>query len=186
MVNFDGVNKTITVTNTLIEVRRDLYSAWKRWAVVGDNLKYLQAFRSVGGDGIGGGSSSPNFFFLMNNWKIVVDGVVAEFKYNLYCEESSNETYTPFVYVNGGNATNSVSSSPVVTVVEDSGSGLTASQTAELKSIYLSLVGDRTQDLETGRVIVFEEDGVTARHEIQAYKDGAESTLANANELRSV
>ncbi len=120
-VSFDGINKEITVTTqTEVNVRKDIYSAWKHWCMIGNNLQYLQALRPVGGDSIGGGSSSPNFFFLMNNWKIVVDGVIATFKFNLYCEEATNNNYVPFIYLNDGHSNNEVSSAPVVTVSSQS------------------------------------------------------------------
>ncbi len=116
MVVINGIDKTITVTiQTSVDVRKDIYSAWKNWCIIGNNLKYKQAMRPVGGDAIGGGNTSPNFFFLMNNWKVVVDGVVVTFQFNLYCEEATNTNTVPFLYINDGHSNNEVSSSPVVT-----------------------------------------------------------------------
>ena len=70
-VTFDGTNKLIVVDAgiTALDVRVDLYSDWKEWAVLSTNLKYLPAFRTIGGDPVG----SKNFgraFFLSNGWKI--------------------------------------------------------------------------------------------------------------------
>ena len=114
-VAFSGINQEITVTiQTEVDVRKDIFSAWVHWVKESDNAKYLQALRPVGGDGIGNSNESPNFFFLMNNWKIVVDGIVATFKFNLYCEEATNDNYVPFVYINGGHSNNEISSSPVI------------------------------------------------------------------------
>ena len=69
---FDGPNKIITIVNgeTEIDAQRDLYSAWKRWVVINDNAKYLQAFRTVGGDTIGAGQRVSAYFFLLNGWRV--------------------------------------------------------------------------------------------------------------------
>lgn len=69
---FDGPSKIITIVNgeTEIDTQRDLYSAWKRWVVINDNSKYLQAFRTVGGDPIGAGQSVSPYFFLLNGWRV--------------------------------------------------------------------------------------------------------------------
>lgn len=69
---FDGPNKIITIVNgeTEIDAQRDLYSAWKRWVLINDNAKYLQAFRTVGGDPIGAGQTVSAYFFLLNGWRV--------------------------------------------------------------------------------------------------------------------
>ena len=94
---FDGPNKIITINNgeTEIDTQRDLYSAWKRWTLDQDNAKYLQAFRTVGGDPIGAGQTVSAYFFLLNGWRVrswegdhflTVDG-------NLFVDEGG----TPFI-----------------------------------------------------------------------------------------
>jgi len=69
---FDGPSKIITIVNgeTEIDTQRDLYSAWKRWVTINDNSKYLQAFRTVGGDPIGASQSVSPYFFLLNGWRV--------------------------------------------------------------------------------------------------------------------
>ena len=69
---FDGPNKIITIVNgeTEIDAQRDLYSAWKRWVLIDDNAKYLQAFRTVGGDPMGAGQTVSAYFFLLNGWRV--------------------------------------------------------------------------------------------------------------------
>lgn len=63
-VTFDGVSRIISVnTGVTVLDAQTLYSWWKQWASTGDNSKYLQAFRPVGGDDIGGGSQAPMYFF---------------------------------------------------------------------------------------------------------------------------
>jgi len=47
-----------------------LYSAWVDWIVLSDNLKYLPAFRTVGGDETISGQKIPAYYFMDNDWKI--------------------------------------------------------------------------------------------------------------------
>ena len=69
---FDGPNKIITIVSpyTEIDAQADIYSAWKRWVTIDDNSKYLQAFRTVGGDPIGVGQAISAYFFLLNGWRV--------------------------------------------------------------------------------------------------------------------
>jgi hypothetical protein len=76
-VSFDGINKLIVVTDapaasgTSLDVKSEIYSAWKRWLVGGsENLKYLYAMRSVGGDPTVEGRFLGSTFFLSNGWRI--------------------------------------------------------------------------------------------------------------------
>ena len=73
-VSFDGVTKLITVNSneSVIDVQEDLYSAWKRWIQTRDNLKYINAMRSVGGDPTVGGEFLGATFFVTNGWRIVL------------------------------------------------------------------------------------------------------------------
>ena len=69
-VTFDGENKIIRVNDGVVQinVELDLYSEWKRWMMEDDNAKWLQAFRSAGGDptNLEATQFSPRYFFLMN------------------------------------------------------------------------------------------------------------------------
>lgn len=71
-VTFDGENRLIRVNDnvTFLDVKEDLYSAWKRWAKESDNLKYPAAFRSVGGDPLPGEKSLGSTYFLNLPWRI--------------------------------------------------------------------------------------------------------------------
>lgn len=73
-VSFDGVTKLITVNSneSVIDVKEDLYSAWKRWALTRDNLKYINAMRTVGGDPTVQGEFLGATFFVTNGWRIVL------------------------------------------------------------------------------------------------------------------
>lgn len=72
-VTFDGVNRLIIVNQgvTALDVRIDIYSAWKRWVLAG-NANFAPAFSFVGGDPLGGGRFAGTYFFLNNikGWKL--------------------------------------------------------------------------------------------------------------------
>ena len=71
MASFDGINKIITITNGTTSISAtELYSEWKEWLLINDNLKFLPAFRTVGGDPIGSGLYVSSYYFLMNGWRI--------------------------------------------------------------------------------------------------------------------
>ena len=169
-VSFDGAAKRMVVTGVSnVDVQRDLYSAWKHWLVSSDNAKYEQALRPVGGDSIGGGQRSPVYFFLMNDWKVVVDGIVVDFSLNLYCEEATNASTFPFIVQNNGAVSYKVSDSPVVTIL--SGSGLSAEQAAQLETAASEsaaarkmVKNDAVVDSNNSRSTIFDDDGVTPYH----------------------
>lgn len=73
-VTFDGVARRITLSENVstLDVRRDLYSAWKQWVKLYDNAKFQPAIRTIGGDPIGGGQTAGDLYFLQNNWQIIV------------------------------------------------------------------------------------------------------------------
>jgi hypothetical protein len=95
-VIFHGSTKQIVVNPGVLQldVKIDLYSAWKRWSVDGNNLGYLQAFRTFGGDPTIAGQFAPQYFFLTNGWRIIVDtGEEITAGTNLYTDELDN----PFI-----------------------------------------------------------------------------------------
>jgi hypothetical protein len=47
----------------------EIYSEWKVWSALSDNLKYPPAFRVVGGDPISGTANLGSTFFLLAPWK---------------------------------------------------------------------------------------------------------------------
>lgn len=71
MVNFDGTNKLIIVDTGITELSvKTVYSLWKEWLLIGDNSKYEQAFRVVGGDPISATLNVGEYYFMTNDWKI--------------------------------------------------------------------------------------------------------------------
>lgn len=69
-VTFDGVNRLIILGSevTSIDIKVDIYSAWKRWVLIDDNSKYLPALRTIGGDPapLGSGRFAGDIYFLLN------------------------------------------------------------------------------------------------------------------------
>jgi len=112
-VSFDGANKIISVLTgvTNIDVGPDIYSAWKNWIVVDDNLKFLPALRTVGGDPTNPNETqfSPRYYFLMNGWRVHVDGQTVIVQMNLYTDEGDS----PFIVTNNGAVTNRGSDAPI-------------------------------------------------------------------------
>lgn len=121
-VVFDGPNKLILITPgvTALDIREDVYSAWKEWVQKNPDAlidaKYLHAMRAVGGDPLPGGAALGSTFFLTNGWRIkpypgryrlVVTG-------NLYTEEGD----TPFVNADAGYDSNIRIETTVSTLVE--------------------------------------------------------------------
>lgn len=71
-VTFDGPNKLIIINNNVIDldVQTDIYSDWKEWTLLEDNLKYLPALNTVGGDPTVAGQRLDVTYFLINGWKL--------------------------------------------------------------------------------------------------------------------
>lgn len=92
---FDGPNKRILIDSLdpNVDVRR-LYSEWKEWVILSDNAKFEQAFRSIGGDPTIPGQTAPAYYFLENDWKVIVDGFDATFSFNLYSSDASSPLIT--------------------------------------------------------------------------------------------
>jgi hypothetical protein len=65
----DPANKRIVLDSATVTAK-SIYVAWVNWAATADNAKYLPAFRSVGGDDLGGGLFIPPYYFLANGWKV--------------------------------------------------------------------------------------------------------------------
>jgi len=112
-VTFNGIDREINILSgvTTLDVQIDLYSEWKRWAVLENNLKFLQAFRTFGGDQTISGQFAPRYFFLTNGWRIIVDtGEDITVGVNLFTDELD----APFILTNNSTVTLRNSDSPVV------------------------------------------------------------------------
>lgn len=75
-VTFDGENRIIYVNDgvTDLEIKSELYSAWKEWASsTPDNATWAPAIRTIGGDPTVGAQRAGDIYFLQNNWKLYLD-----------------------------------------------------------------------------------------------------------------
>lgn len=74
MITFDGPNKIISYDDagSAVEIEaKDLYSRWKDWVALG-NAQYPAAFRTIGGDPLGGSVQAGDYYFLNNadGWRL--------------------------------------------------------------------------------------------------------------------
>ena len=138
-VIFDGPGKLCILQEgvTSFDVI-DLYSDWKAWVMQGDNAKYLQAFRNVGGDPLGGDINIAPYYFLTNGWRVRPaetdhDLIVAG---NLLTEEGD----FPFVRTIGLYQVEIrmvTSSASTVITIQGEGSGLSVEEHDQLMGIPL-------------------------------------------------
>lgn len=100
-VSFDGARRLITILSGEKQVSAsiDLYSDWKEWAREPDNLKYPPAFRTIGGELIGGGVQVGAYFFLQNQdgWRIKPpeENIDVTIDGNLYGEDPTRPLFSP-------------------------------------------------------------------------------------------
>lgn len=133
-VTFDGENKIIIISPdiTEINVKEDLYSAWKEWVGVDPNSKWEEAFKAIGGEPTVAGRFLGTTYFLINGWKLrtwegnhrlMVNG-------NLYCDDGTE----PFIpTLNNWNIQLSMTNSNIVDAVAVPGEILyTAEQLASI------------------------------------------------------
>jgi hypothetical protein len=108
LVTFDGINRTITINSQVHElnVKEDIYSAWKEWMVIRDNSKFPPAFRAIGGDPVGSGLNAGDIYFLINQWQIVVPQNV---RVNGVIYHDEAPLLEPFIVLPGGGVISTVS-----------------------------------------------------------------------------
>lgn len=102
VVTFDGPNKRIVEISASGDNEIDvaeIYSEWKDWAKVSDNLKYLQAFSVVGGDPITLVQSLGSTFFLENGWRFRPAELTHKLTLagNLYTREAGQSVFVPTI-----------------------------------------------------------------------------------------
>jgi hypothetical protein len=96
--SFDGIAKIISITESPvdgyvdIDVKIDIYSDWKEWCLLSDNIKYEQALYAVGGDPLPGEKALGTTYFLLNGWKIrpYEGNHTLNINGNLYAEDGSS------------------------------------------------------------------------------------------------
>lgn len=160
MVTFDGPNKIIIIDNGVTSISAvQIYSEWKEWVVLDNNIKFLPALRTVGGDTIGPGQVVSPYYFLTNDWRV-----------RPY-EGSHTLTVSGNLYVDGGGSpfistlgnynvlvTLSVSSDSKVNYVTSDGSDLTevlSKLTSIETKVNTSLSGiDELRDVSIGNWVI--------------------------------
>jgi len=71
-VTFFGIEKIIQINEgvTNVDVKRDIYSSWKEWASLQDNVKFPIAISAIGGEPITSTTAVGATYFLENGWRI--------------------------------------------------------------------------------------------------------------------
>ena len=120
-VTFDGDNKLIIINSNVaeIDIKSDVYSAWKRWKRLRDSGKYEQAIRTIGGDPTVNALKAGDIYFLINGWRLQVDLAVTSISGSLF----SDDFTTPLVTLEGLPAYQSFVSNLVTGVESSGGSG---------------------------------------------------------------
>jgi len=137
VATFDGPNLIIQLPSIdTYDVQRDLYSAWKQWAALSDNLKFAQAFETTGGDQISDTSTIAPYFFCRNDlgWRIRMPESDGEIPVdgNLFARQS---TIPLFEQATGFDAFLRLEVSSRAVVIQTGVSGLTAAESALIKLI---------------------------------------------------
>lgn len=144
-VAFDGPNKLILISpgTLILDIKRDVYSAWKEWTVVlgllglhDENAGFLQAIRAIGGDPTVGAGQIGSTFFLTNNWKIkpYPGNYILQVNGNLFSEDGS-DPFVPsdFFPKQANNITINLNTSNIVDLVN---AGFGATQTTWLEELH--------------------------------------------------
>ncbi len=139
MITFDGPNKIISYDDagTLVSVEaRDLYSRWKDWVALG-NANFPPAFRTIGGDPLGGSVQAGDYYFLNNadGWRLRPKEADHELVIagNLYGENPALPVFAATVGTFNVLVQRSLSSLTQTVAV---GSGLSVSEQTKLDEIH--------------------------------------------------
>lgn len=170
---FDGPSRVITITTPgTISAAIDLYSAWKYWALTGDNAKYAPAFQTLGGDPLSDTDSIAPYFFIRNDlgWRVKPPEAHGEVNIdgNLVPRDPSLPMFIPSI----GNFTVAIrlSVSSKALVVSSGGSGLTATQDERIKFIEKMLRNKMITDPVTGIATLYDDDDSTVLATSQVYE----------------
>ena len=134
---------------------QEIYSEWKDWCRVGDNIKHPRAFRYVGGDPISDTLDLGVTYFLMNGWKIRPAELSHKLTVvgNLYTDPAGESAFVP-------------TQGSYVVNVETRVSNLVDSTVADAAQIEADaalarklLQNKMITDPSTGELIVYDDDG---------------------------
>lgn len=95
-VTFDPALRAIIVNDgvTDLDILIDIYSASKEWLHDEETIHYPPPCRAVGGDPIPGGSTGSTFF-LINDWKLLIDLTAVRVSGVLFSDSFSTAYYSP-------------------------------------------------------------------------------------------
>jgi hypothetical protein len=99
-ITFDPELRLIYVNEgvTSLDIRTEVYSAWKDWFKLADNSGAAPpALRTIGGDDTTGNERAGDIYFLINNWRIVYDPRLVQVTGVLF----SDDYDTPWLAQNG-------------------------------------------------------------------------------------
>lgn len=141
-ISFDGPNLTISYDDAgvLVEVEaKELYSRWKDWTLAG-NAQYPPAFRTIGGDPLGGSVVAGDYYFLNNadGWRLKPKEASHELVIvgNLYGEDPDTAIFAPTVGSYNVLVQRALSSLTQTVAV---GSGLDTTQDTRLEEVHQRL-----------------------------------------------
>lgn len=147
-ITFDGTEKCIIITfangetEVTLDIKSDLYSRWKEWAVTSDNTKYLEAMTAIGGQPKGGSKFVGSTFFIINDW--VLCPILSENGSSTLSivgellSEDGIKSIIDFSQINTGQNLNFIKDIPIsseIQIVETNQSGLTALESNTLFSL---------------------------------------------------
>lgn len=94
-VVFDGLSRTISVVpgTAQLDIRTDVYSAWKEWTLAVGS-KWIPAIRTTGGDPTIAGQFSGDIYFLINDWKLLIDLTEVAVTGVLFSDDFDSAYYT--------------------------------------------------------------------------------------------
>lgn len=68
-ITFDPAARRIVLDSVAVTAA-EIWSRWVEWSAQGDNSKWPNALRQVGGDDLGSGLLIPAYYFLLNGWRV--------------------------------------------------------------------------------------------------------------------
>lgn len=156
MATFDGPNKIITLNDPGVEPTQsvpDVYSEWKIWTQLSDNLKFLPAFDlSVGGNPTNPPEKLDGYYFVRNDlgWRVkpFEAAGVTTLAGNLFAFAAGTPLYISTTGAFNTFVIGSVSSKALA--LETGTSGLTGPESAQLLLISELLEADHFFDQSAG------------------------------------
>ena len=139
----------------------DLYSRWKDWLLLSDNIKYYQAFRYVGGDPTVGSDSLGITYFLTNGWRI--QPFSANHRLQVAGNLFTNEGDSPFELVSGSfqvqveNKVSNLTDSTVVGLGDISSSIENIQTDVTYISASIGPIGDEVSDISGSLTVIGDE-----------------------------